>query len=331
MISGKTIFIAPIDWGIGHATRCAAIIRNLSVSNRVIIGVTPLNDFFFGEQFPELQKIYIPSYNIQYSLWLPARCKVLMQWPRILRVIRDEGKSIAAIVREHKVDVVISDNRFGLRDARARNIFVTHQIRLLDSVIGVVPNKVNHYYINLFDEVWVPDYPDRSQRLSGSLCDSAGVKIPVTYVGPLSVFTKHEPLVHKKYDYLVLLSGVEPQRTRLENILLEKLGKTNLKVFIIRGSRQKLAKDTQLPVIDFAYDRELSQLIGMTATVICRSGYSTLMDMHALQHRDLLLIPTPGQPEQVYLARYWKEKFRARVVEQADVKNFNFEKTLNSG
>jgi predicted glycosyltransferase len=177
----------------------------------------------------------------------------------------------------------------------------------------------------------VPDFPEKDRRLSGSLCESDGVNIPVTYIGPLSVFTKPEPRGQKKYDYLVLLSGVEPQRTRLENILLEKLSESKLKVYIIRGSRQKLSKETQLPVIDFAYDRELSQLIGITGTVICRSGYSTLMDMHALQHFDLLLIPTPGQPEQVYLARYWKEKFHVRVVEQDDVKKYNFEKRRNSG
>lgn len=319
LFSDKTIFISPIDWGIGHATRCVPLIRRLLPRNKIIIGVTDLNTFFFSHHFPDLQQVKIPSYNISYSAILPVWLKVFTQWPVIKNVIKQEEKILSQIIKDLKIDVVISDNRFGLRNKNVRSVFVTHQLQVKTPSFESIANKINKKYINAFDEVWVPDYENKNERLSGDLSDDGGIKIPVTYIGPLSLFKKPAVKTVKKYDYLVLLSGVEPQRTILEKIIVQKFRDTSLKLFLVRGSKTKLKSDPGIPVIDFAFEDELSLLIGMSRTVICRSGYSTLMDMDAAGHDDLILVPTPGQPEQEYLAEYWKKKFAAKTTRQKDL------------
>ena len=115
MISGKTIFISPLDWGLGHATRCVQLIRELSLLNKIVIGTTNLNVNFFEHHFPELQKIALPTYSISYSKHLPIWLKLTLQWPKINSVIKREKACLEKIISDFKIDVVISDNRFDLR------------------------------------------------------------------------------------------------------------------------------------------------------------------------------------------------------------------------
>ena len=49
------------------------------------------------------------------------------------------------------------------------------------------------------------------------------------------------------------------------------------------------------------------------------------MDLHHLQKTGCILIPTPGQHEQVYLANYWHQKFGAEVIQQKDLASFSFD------
>jgi predicted glycosyltransferase len=78
---------------------------------------------------------------------------------------------------------------------------------------------------------------------------------------------------------------------------------------------------------------ELRQEIERAEWVISRCGYSTIMDLVALQKK-ALLIPTPAQTEQEYLAAYLHRKHIAFTTSQknfslpgilAEAKEFNFE------
>ncbi|MDP3555956.1 MAG: glycosyltransferase [Bacteroidota bacterium] len=328
MITGKTIFISPIDWGIGHATRCVSIIKNLEKNNNIIIGVTDLNSFFFEKYFPQHQKINLPSYTIKYSNYLPVWLKILMQAFKIKAVIKQETKVLAQIFKDYKFDIIISDNRFGLYNKNCENIFVTHQLNLKTPFFTSLANKINLKYIHRFNKVWVPDYEDENLRLSGQLSNSKNIKIPVEYIGPQSAlsFANIIPAAQEKNDYLILLSGVEPQRTILENIFLEKFKTADKNIILVRGTKKKVKiENKNIKIIDFAFDEELKNLILNAETIICRSGYSTLMDLHLLNKKKLILIPTPGQPEQEYLADYWKEKFSAEVLAQQKILASDFE------
>lgn len=327
MISGRIIFISPLDWGLGHATRCVPLIQSMMKDNTVVIGVTPLNAPFFNRHFPDLPKAELPSYKVSYSRKLPAWLKVLLQWPKINSVIKKERKTLEKIISHYEINLVISDNRYGLTHKQVECVFMSHQLNLKALFFSSLANKINRNYIHRFNEVWVPDYENKKLRLSGALSDSGDIGIPVKYIGPQSMLSSSDQSSQKEkretIDYLILLSGVEPQRSILEKLLIEQLDYPGHKIVLIRGSAADFRfSTTHIHVIDLAYGNELRNFIVNAGTVICRSGYSTLMDMHALQKSKLILIPTPGQTEQEYLAKYWNEKFGTRILYQKNVSSF---------
>jgi len=172
------------------------------------------------------------------------------------------------------------------------------------------------------------DHEDKNIRLSGVLSDANKIRIPVNYIGPQSALKDVElnSTDLKTFDILILLSGAEPQRSILEKNILDKFRSSTKKIILVRGSDKKMeVKNKTISVINFAFGKELKTLIMGADTLICRSGYSTLMDLHILNKKKIILIPTPGQPEQEYLADYWKEKFGVEMISQKSIsgsKNF---------
>jgi len=317
LISGKTIFFSPLDWGLGHATRSVPIIKSLLQNNKIILGVTILNRSFFELQLPDLMKIELPSYHISYSKWLPVWLKILTQWPKINSVIKKEKKILEKVIQDHKIDLVISDNRYGLSSKKVECIFITHQLKIKTPFLSFPANQINKRYIHRFNKVWVPDYEDENLRLSGQLSDSEDIKIPVIYIGPQSLLKNDndKPKTDEKIDYLILLSGVEPQRSILEKMLVENLKNSGRKIVLVRGSDSECNLNAgSTRVLNFAFGLELKDLINKSGTVICRSGYSSLMDLHQLNKTKIILIPTPGQTEQEYLAEYWRENSELKCL-----------------
>ena len=327
MFNNKTIFYGALDWGLGHATRSVPIIKQLLKNNTVILGVTPLTGKIFDEEFPQLKKIDLPAYNIKYSSILPLWLKLGLSSPRISRIIADEHKLLSKIISENKIDAVISDNRFGLYSEKINSVFITHQLFLKAPVFENFGSKLNQKYFNNFNEVWVPDYEEENKSLSGELSHGKNLfHKNIQYIGPQSRLQDVICEVEKdKYDYLILLSGPEPTRTVLEEELFKKIKSSGKKIAFVRGSKFKVegSKLDALEVFDFPTKEELKKLILSSRKIICRSGYSTLMDMHLLGKKDLILIPTPGQTEQEYLADYWKIKFGSEHLSQNKISTFN--------
>lgn len=293
-------------------------------SNEVILGVTPLTAIVFNEEFPDLKKISIEPYNIAYSRKLPLSLKLLLDAPRIFGVIKKEQKQLKKIIHDHQVNVVISDNRFGLYNSRAKCIYITHQLNIEAGVFSAIANVIHRRFMKRFQEIWVPDLENEKQSLAGKLSKNTALE-NVKYIGPLSRL----PFVvttNKEFDYLCLLSGPEPQRTLLENALILATEKTVLNIALVRGTNQpsELVMPKNLKTYNTPSAKELSTLITNSKTIVCRSGYSTLMDLYALKNINCILIPTPGQGEQIYLANYWQERFGARVILQKDIVDFQF-------
>lgn len=319
LISGKTIFFSSLDWGLGHATRSVPIIKGLLQNdNKIVLGVTPLTNPVFIQEFPELEKITVPSYNISYSSVLPLWFKLASDAPRILRVIKQENKFLEELISTRKIDVVISDNRFGLYFKNVRTVFITHQLFLKAPVFSSLAQQLNKKYILKFDEVWVPDYEDKDHCLSGELSHGPEFHPNTKYIGPQSRLIKYEP-VEKKYDYLFLLSGPEPHQSILKKMLLQKVKQYPAYKFAMASTLKEEDYDVNLENFVSADPVTLSKLICESKTVICRSGYSTLMDLYLLNVKNVILIPTPGQTEQEYLAKFWKTKIDCRVYAQSEV------------
>lgn len=292
--------------------------------NVVILGVTKTTSLIFNEEFPTLAKVEIEPYNIRYSHTIPLSVKLLVDAPRIFNVIKRERIQLSQIIKEHQIDVVISDNRFGLHDKNVHCIYITHQLNIQAGLFSEIANKIHHHFIKKFNEVWVPDFEDENKRLAGKLSGTSNLK-NVNYIGTLSRLSIIEK-TENQYDYLCLLSGPEPLRTDLEKTLIEKANQSEKRICFVRGTTKEFKSfaNKNVTIFDMPKAVELSQLITNSTTIVCRSGYSTLMDLHHLQKTNYILIPTPGQDEQEYLAKYWNKNFAAKVIQQTHLRTFSF-------
>jgi len=293
-------------------------------NNKVILGVTKTTSFIFDEEFPDLKKVNLEPYNIRYSKKMPLSLILLLDSMRISKVIKKEKEQLKMIIKEYQIDVVISDNRFGLHNANVESIYITHQLNIHAGVFSFCATKIHRHYIKKFNHVWVPDFEEEEKSLAGKLSRNSGLN-NVVYLGPLSRLSFSDTVV-EKFDFLCLLSGPEPLRTELELLLVNNAKHSGKRICIVRGTQSvhtgNLPENVTLMNMPKAAD--LSRLIQNSETVICRSGYSTLMDLHHLKKKSVILIPTPGQHEQLYLADYWKKKFDMRVVQQKDLPCFKF-------
>jgi len=308
-INNPLVLVAPLDWGLGHATRCIPIIRSLlDQDSRVIIASSGPALILLQREFPNLPCLSLDGYNIHYShkrAWLTFT--LLSQVPRVLLTIWKEHRWLKKVVSQYDIDAVISDNRMGLFNRTVKSIYITHQleIRTGNRVLNGFARKLHYWFISKFNECWVPDLASEN-NLAGGLSHPA--RLPATdtrYIGPLSRFQYVE--TEKKYDLAIVLSGPEPQRTVFENIILKTVDRIKKKIILIRGLPVSSSDNTGMPPFIETKDHlradELNRVILQSELVIGRSGYSTIMDLVSLQKK-AVLVPTPGQTEQEYLARY---------------------------
>jgi uncharacterized protein (TIGR00661 family) len=319
-IRGKVIFLTPLDWGLGHASRCVPLIETLGAQNKVILGLSNNQLEYFNTHFPQIQKIRWPSYGIRYAKRLPLFYKLLLQLPKALRVMKREHALLEGVIRQHQVNLVISDSRFGCYSKIIPSVIITHQLHLKVPAFSFLANAVNRFLIHRFNEVWIPDYEETKQRLAGALADASKIKTRVVYIGPLSALQKFaQSPEENKGAVLILLSGLEPQRSLLEEKLIKAIKTTEKNIVLVRGSENIPVQVPEgVTVYNFSYGIELAALISKSEHIVCRSGYSTLMDLHVFQKKNITLVPTPGQSEQEYLAMHWQNHFGAKLCLQRD-------------
>jgi UDP:flavonoid glycosyltransferase YjiC (YdhE family) len=316
--SDKRILVCPLDWGLGHAARCVPLIKQLQLqNNKVIIACTDWQKKFLQNEITGVEFTGLFGYNVKYSEKLSLGLKILLQFPRLSSLVRKEHYWLEEFLKNNPVDIVISDNRFGLYNKKAECVFMTHQLFVPAPFLPGLVNKMNFYFIKKFDACWVPDFEEEEKSLSGKLSHGGQKFKNIKFIGPLSRFERKNPAIENKFDVLILLSGIEPQRTLLEEKLTGIFVGTNYRVALVRGSEVKTPK--QFPANFSIYGRintkEQEELLSSSKKIICRSGYSTLMDLHTMELK-ALLIPTPGQTEQEYLAEFWSKKFGFEFIAQ---------------
>jgi uncharacterized protein (TIGR00661 family) len=314
----KRILITPLDWGLGHATRCIPIIRLLlGMGHTVLIGGSGSSLALLKEEFPTLNFLELPPYNPKYPKKRNMVLKMASQLPRFLRAIKRENNLVRKWIDVHHVDLIISDNRYGCWSEKVTSVFITHQSNILmQKRFGCLAKWVhrqNESMMEKFDICWIPDYPAEAS-LAGELISFGKLKYSgqISYIGHLSRFSFRDVDV-KKYEILVICSGPEPQRSILEKMLKHQLSNSGRKYLIIRGVIENKSSTPELK--NFLTTDELCEVILQSEVVISRSGYSTIMDLGALGS-NVVFIPTPGQTEQEYLARRLKEKGIAFFMEQ---------------
>jgi uncharacterized protein (TIGR00661 family) len=321
----KNILLCPLDWGLGHATRCVPIIKELlKREQNVIIGADKGPLAFLKNEFPSLKFIEFPGYNIQYPKNSNMARKMIMMTPSILRKIRWENKFCAKLVKEHKIDGIISDNRFGLYHPEIPCVFISHQvfIKAGNAFQEAVLYKINRRFLAKFSECWIPDFAG-SPNLSGDLSHKMPLPKNMHFVGHLSRFADLELNKNetKKYELLVLISGPEPQRSLFEEEMIGQLASINKNTLILSG-RPELDSLSEIgPKLSIASHMDTNSLFGALTNadfVICRSGYSTIMDL-ACVGKKAIFVPTPGQTEQEYLAQFHADRNHALQTKQDDL------------
>ena len=338
-LAGKKLLVVPLDWGLGHATRCVPVIRDLINNNcEVWLAGEGAQENLLREEFPSLPFLPLKGYRIKYAK-NGFTGKLLLQIPSILRSIKEENKWLKEQVGKYGFDAVISDNRYGLHHENVSSVFITHQL-CIKSSLGKWSEKIlqkwNYKFINGFNECWVPDQAGEN-NFAGELSHPAKLPtIPVNYIGSLSRFEKKKIDEIKKH-LLIILSGPEPQRTILENKVIDQIVNYPATATIVRGmpgEKNILPSTNTIHFYNHLSSEELNDEAMKAEFIISRSGYSTIMDIAALQKKSIL-VPTPGQTEQEYLAAYLMKKQFAFCVDQGSfslVKNIeearNFEYSL---
>ncbi|MDB2462581.1 glycosyltransferase, partial [Algibacter sp.] len=274
----KRILVAPLNWGLGHATRCIPIINALIRADFVpVIASDGVALTLLRKEFPSLSTIELPSYNVTYSKnGKLFKLKLIKDSPKLLKAIKAEKKAIKSIIKNNDISGIISDNRLGVRNKNVPSVFITHQLNVLSGNTTWLSTKIHQKIIKKFDVCWVPD-GEGDMNLSGKLGHINAFSIPVKYLGPLSRFIKSDPEI--KNDILVLISGPEPQRTLLEEKLLAEFLNYKGKVVFVKGvmqAEQTIQLLGNLTIYNFMTSKLLEKTINKSALVISRSGYTTV-------------------------------------------------------
>ena len=324
----RKYLISPLDWGLGHATRIIPIIHYLKqLECQIWIACSGPTEKVLKESFPDIPFLKLDGYGVKYPDdkrhfgW-----KIIGQLPRIISAVKAEHRWLKKNQEIYQWDGVISDNRYGLFHTQLRSVIITHQVNIktgLGGWVNQIVKWVNRYYLKKFDYCWIPDQSGNI-NLAGELSHGS-IPANAVYIGPLSRFTDSN--TSNAGYLLIVLSGPEPQRSLLEQILSAQLLNYNGNVKIVRGLPAETVKPENTAGIEWFNHLPASALQGMieqAALVICRSGYTTVMDLVRLQKK-AILIPTPGQAEQEYLGEYLMQQGIFLSVKQSD---FNLYKEL---
>ncbi len=315
MENATRILVCPLHWGLGHAARCIPIIHHLIKKGKeVVLAADGFPLALLREEFPALSYIHFPSYAIRYGrgksqVWAMLKC-----FPAIVYGIYNEHRRLKKIIASHRIDCVLSDNRFGLWNKKIKSVYMTHQLmvkmtRKLHFLEPIVWH-IHRFFIHKYNLCLIPDEWEEG-GLAGDLTHKYPLPKNARFIGTLSRFSTLKQNTgefsgNENYQIIAVLSGVEPQRSIFERILIDSLSKKEVKSLLVQGLPQKeqnIQQQGQLTIVSHLQTPQMAYYLQHVPMVICRSGYSSIMDLAAL-NKTALLVPTPGQTEQEYLATY---------------------------
>ena len=338
------VIVCPLDWGLGHASRMIPVIRSyIQHGYKVLLGGTGKSGALLKLTFPDLTFISIPSYPIRYSsrgIWLIP--SLTLQLPLMLLSTLREHYRIKKIVKTYHIQIIVSDNRYGLYCRQAHSIFVTHQIspvlppflKWAEFPISIILRSI----ICRFDECWIPDHADAYFNLSGKLSHRFKLPQNARYVGILSRFERNSHFskdnAEEIFSLVAITSGPEPQRSLFSEMIIAQALKLPFRILVINGLSENLPDlpevHSLLKIVPHLEPDEFAEVLMKADKIICRSGYSSIMDLIAIG-RTALLVPTPGQTEQQYLAKNLAGKGWFSYVSQSELSLTNvFNTPLNT-
>lgn len=315
----RHVMVAPLDWGLGHATRCIPIIKELL--NRkisVIIAGSHYSLKWLTQYFPTLPYCELPSHSITYGKGSSQFFPMLFQFPQLLQTIKLEHKALEQIIQNYSIQVIISDHRYGLHHPSILSIFVAHQLNIQLPFQQAYLQKLAYIsHLNIlkpFNAIWIPDFP-HAPFLSGDLSHQFPLPKKARFIGPLSRFENKystSTISHKweKVELGIILSGPEPHRSIIEAKLIRQVNQLGLRTILVQGklSEKKMIIDGSVQIYSSLDSEKLGALLISSNIIISRPGYTSIMDYVSLKLKSIIFVPTPGQTEQEYLAKYFYEQ-----------------------
>ncbi len=321
----KSVCISPIDWGLGHATRCIQLIQALEdLGFLIFIASEGPHEAILREAVPTAHFLPLRGYRVRYTkkraLLIPS---LVLQLPKIIYAVINEYRWLKKAQEKYNFDLIIADNRFGFFNKKTKSVFITHQLEL-QTPFGwstQLIQKITYAFINKFSACWVADMQG-SENLSGVLSNPGKIpSVPLWYMNCLSRFQKQASLISKtsSIQFLGMVSGPEPQRTLLENILWQQGNELGVSFVLVAGLPKQKLYNKITPKGALYHHLEAADLVQQIMNaeyIICRGGYTTLMELIPFKKK-LIFVPTPGQTEQEYLATHWQNKNWAVYMNQA--------------
>lgn len=328
----RVVLVCPLNWGLGHATRCVPVINALlSRKCKVVIAADGASLSFLQQEFVGKADFRrFRGKSIRYPQKGNMALSMALQTPSLLFSIFWEHRELKKLIRQTGASIVISDNRYGLWNENARTVFITHQlfIRAPKKMKWLEPwlGRIVRFFVGKYDFCWVPDFA-KAPGLSGALSHKEALP-GLRFAGPFSRFAAIEEFSFRNplpegfpaKFFLAILSGPEPQRSNFEVLLRRQFEKTGEPVVFVMGKPQKELRQWKGNAFAMSHAKtsELSWLIKHARLVICRPGYSTLMDL-AVFGKKALLVPTPGQTEQEFLGQMLAESKQAFCIKQSEL------------
>lgn len=326
MAERKKVLVAPLNWGLGHATRCIPIIEKLLERDiEVIIAASERPYHLLKKEFPKLQIIYFPNYDIDYPEQGNMGWHLFKKVPEVFSSLAAERRKLKRLIWKDGISGVLSDNRLALSSSLVPCVIMSHQLEVQMpagwTFMSGFFNLLNRRYMKRFNLIWIPD-AEGEPNLTGNLSHLKKKPKRVRFLGPISRFKTQQPKPIEglgAFDLLISISGPEPQRTILEKTLTEQAATLNLKTLMVVGRTEDgdspKAVAPNITKIGHLPGQQMQYAMAQAKYIVCRSGYTTIMDLAALNQR-AAFIPTPGQTEQEYIARIYKQQGLANFQPQ---------------
>lgn len=312
MLNKQRILIVPLDWGLGHASRCIPIIKRMvEVGHDVILASNGRSKELLKCTFPNIEFAPDPpDYGITYHSKGSFAFHLLKQIPQILKSIEEEEIWANSVCKEYKIDQIISDNRYGLHCAESTSVIITHQTSpRFPWFIRWYSNRYFKKWNEQFDYCWIPDEKP-IERSFGGVLSHKNVPKNAQYIGILSRFANEVYTASTDYSVVVMISGPEPQRSIFQDGMKKRLEGQTKSALIVCGTPETRVdtREGNIRIVSHLEDDVLAPYLKGAELVISRSGYSSIMDFATLGLKNVEYHATPGQTEQEYLKKWTKKR-----------------------
>ena len=295
---------------MGHATRCIPIVKQLLVLENIEVifaGEKSTLEILLSE-FPMAKTFPLSGYKIKYYKYFSVSISIMLQIPKIIWAIVSEHFWLKKFINREGIDLVISDNRYGLFSKLVPTVFITHQVFISSPIFSKIINRLNHWFIKKYTQCWIPDF-EGDFNLSGKLSHGKNLPNNCIYIDPVSRFLSSGNAILPVFDIAAIVSGPEGERTRFENYLIKLFDQTTRRIVFFRGveNNKTQLKHGNIHFYNNCSAEKMNKVLMQSKIVISRSGYTTVMDLYFLG-KPAILFATIGQYEQEYLATYLFEK-----------------------